>query len=210
MGSVKDLTVLKEPTNQALGVGKFTFSDRYSVFDWGEMPDHIPGKGVALNMMAGYNFVELRKAGIPSHFISLYSDQRTDTDDFLPGRPVDTMYVQLTRVLPIDDDYHAYQNEHPHYLLPVEIIFRNGAPRGSSLFKRLDKARGNPARFKSILDSFNLTGEPEPGDMFAEPVYDFTTKLESTDRAISYTEAQRIAGLSGDDFDKLLELARVT
>ncbi len=210
MGSVKDLTVLKAPTNQELGVGKFIFSDRYSVFDWGEMPDQIPGKGVALNMMAGYNFVELRKAGIPSHFISLYSAQRTDTEDFIPEEPVETMYVYLTRVLPIDDDYIAYQNDHPHYLLPVEIIFRNGAPRGSSLFRRLDNARGNPAQFDAILESFNLTREPEPGDMFTEPVYDFTTKLESTDRAISFTEARRIAGLSGDEFDDLLELARVT
>ncbi len=26
----------------------FQFSDRYSVFDWGEMPDHLEGKGKAL------------------------------------------------------------------------------------------------------------------------------------------------------------------
>lgn len=39
MGSVKDLAVLKEPAGTETGTGRFIFSDRYSVFDWGEMPD---------------------------------------------------------------------------------------------------------------------------------------------------------------------------
>jgi len=33
MGSVKDLEVLKKPTKARMGVGRFHFSDRYSVFD---------------------------------------------------------------------------------------------------------------------------------------------------------------------------------
>jgi phosphoribosylaminoimidazole-succinocarboxamide synthase len=41
MGSVKDLTILKKPEGLQEGLGKFSFSDRYSVFDWGQMPDHI-------------------------------------------------------------------------------------------------------------------------------------------------------------------------
>ncbi|MGB9842365.1 MAG: hypothetical protein ACPLKZ_06540 [Candidatus Bathyarchaeales archaeon] len=32
MGSVKDLEVLQKPTRDAMGVGRFHFSDRYSVF----------------------------------------------------------------------------------------------------------------------------------------------------------------------------------
>lgn len=210
MGSVKDLTVIEQPTRDDLGIGKFTFSDRYSVFDWGEMPDHIPGKGHSLAMMSAYNFVELRKLGIQSHFISLYDEQRTGTDDFDPNRHSNTMFVQLTRVLPIDNDYTEFQNEHPHYLIPLEIIFRNGAPKGSSLFKRLNSARDNQGEFEAILRSLNLTEEPQPGDFFPEPVYDFTTKLESTDRAVNYTEAQRMSGLAGEQFDALLTLARKT
>ncbi len=210
MGSVKDLTVIKQPTKEELGVGKFTFSDRYSVFDWGEMPDHIPGKGQSLAMMSAYNFVELRKLGIQSHFISLYGEERTDTNDFDPNRPSATMFVHLTRVLPIENDYTEFQKDHPHYLIPLEIIFRNGAPKGSSLFKRLEKARGNQAEFEAILRSLNLTEEPQPGDFFPKAVYDFTTKLESSDRAISYAEAQRISGLAGEQFDALLTLAQET
>jgi len=52
MGSVKDLTVLKTPTKTQSGRGRFIFSDRYSVFDWGEMPDHIDQKGAALCITA--------------------------------------------------------------------------------------------------------------------------------------------------------------
>ena len=51
MGSVKDLEIVEKPTADTMGVGKFHFSDRYSVFDWGEMPDHIDGKGAALCLM---------------------------------------------------------------------------------------------------------------------------------------------------------------
>ncbi|HAG08789.1 MAG TPA: phosphoribosylaminoimidazolesuccinocarboxamide synthase, partial [Desulfotomaculum sp.] len=36
MGSVKDLTVQEMPVENKSGRGRFLFSDRYSVFDWGE------------------------------------------------------------------------------------------------------------------------------------------------------------------------------
>src|SRR5690606_331179 len=32
----------------------FEFSDRYSIFDWGEMPDHLEGKGEALAFMGWF------------------------------------------------------------------------------------------------------------------------------------------------------------
>ncbi len=45
MGSVKDMRISVGPSETELGLGFFFFSDRYSVFDWGEMPDHIGYKG---------------------------------------------------------------------------------------------------------------------------------------------------------------------
>jgi phosphoribosylaminoimidazole-succinocarboxamide synthase len=74
----------------------------------------------------------------------------------------------------------------------------------------LEEARGDQQKFDAILDSMNLSREPDPGDMFINPVYDFTTKLETTDRAITYNEAQQMAGLDDWEFDKLLDLARLT
>jgi phosphoribosylaminoimidazole-succinocarboxamide synthase len=44
MGSVKDLEVAKKPTKTRMGVGRFHFSDRYSVFDWGKCRTTLMGK----------------------------------------------------------------------------------------------------------------------------------------------------------------------
>ena len=68
MGSVKDLEVIKKPTPEAMGIGRFHFSDRYSVFDWGEMPDHIGAKGAALCLMGAYCFEQLEKKGVKTHY----------------------------------------------------------------------------------------------------------------------------------------------
>jgi len=205
MGSVKDLQVLKKPTLSELGTGLFRFSDRYSVFDWGEMPDHIPGKGEALNMMSAWNFIELQKVGIKSHFISLYEEDSAPAFDL--KRPSSVMKVNMTQLVPIDNDYANYKNPPAHYLIPLEIIFRNGLPKGSSLFKKLAAAADDPARTAQLLGSLGLSTPPQPGDMLPAPVYDFTTKLEPSDRPLSEEEAFRISGLSIDQFSSLKKLA---
>ena len=46
-GSVKDIRGVEGQSPYV-----FEFSDRYSVFDWGEMPDELDGKGEALAVMA--------------------------------------------------------------------------------------------------------------------------------------------------------------
>ncbi|MCK4435037.1 phosphoribosylaminoimidazolesuccinocarboxamide synthase, partial [Candidatus Bathyarchaeota archaeon] len=74
MGSVKDLEVLEKPTEDAMGVGRFHFSDRYSVFDWGAMPDHIKGKGAALCLMGAYCFERLQEKKIETHYRGLIDD----------------------------------------------------------------------------------------------------------------------------------------
>jgi len=75
MGSVKDLEVVKKPTKTRMGVGRFHFSDRYSVFDWGEMPDHIEGKGAALCLMGAYCFERLEEKGIRTHYRGLVDEK---------------------------------------------------------------------------------------------------------------------------------------
>ncbi|MFB6177888.1 MAG: phosphoribosylaminoimidazolesuccinocarboxamide synthase, partial [Halobaculum sp.] len=42
MTSVKEFVIEREPTETARGRGRFAFTDDYSVFDWGKMPDEIP------------------------------------------------------------------------------------------------------------------------------------------------------------------------
>ncbi|MEM3815414.1 MAG: phosphoribosylaminoimidazolesuccinocarboxamide synthase, partial [Candidatus Bathyarchaeia archaeon] len=74
MGSVKDLEIIRKPTAESMGVGRFHFSDRYSVFDWGEMPDHIDGKGASLCLMGAYCFERLEEKGIRTHYRGLVDE----------------------------------------------------------------------------------------------------------------------------------------
>ena len=77
MGSVKDLVVLREPQNDKAGVGRFIFSDRYSVFDWGEMPDHITGKGKAICIATAYFFEKLETLGIKTHYRGIVENNKS-------------------------------------------------------------------------------------------------------------------------------------
>ena len=63
MGSVKDLKVMKKATVGDPGRARFIFSDSYSIFDWGEMPDHISGKGIAIALLGAYFFRKTRRNG---------------------------------------------------------------------------------------------------------------------------------------------------
>jgi phosphoribosylaminoimidazole-succinocarboxamide synthase len=74
-------------------------------------------------------------------------------------------------------------------LIPLEIIYRNGLPEGSSVFKRL-------AQGKITLKDLGLDHEPKPGETLEKPIFDVSTKLEETDRYVTWREAQKIAGLT--------------
>ncbi|PSQ36969.1 phosphoribosylaminoimidazolesuccinocarboxamide synthase [Halobacteriales archaeon SW_12_69_24] len=68
MTSVKEFRVETAATPDRLGRGAFVFTDDYSVFDWGKMPDAIPNKGASLCAMGAANFERLETAGLPTHY----------------------------------------------------------------------------------------------------------------------------------------------
>src|SRR4030066_1047515 len=97
LGSVKDLAVIRKPSRNSMGIGGFHFSDRYSVFDWGEMPDKIEGKGAALCLMGAYCFEKLEEKNIKTHYRGLVDkDGKTVTLNQLK-HPVDTMEKDLVK-----------------------------------------------------------------------------------------------------------------
>jgi len=98
MGSVKDLEVLKPPTKNEMGVGRFHFSDRYSVFDWGAMPDLIENKGKALCLMGAFCFEMLEKMGIKTHYRGLVAPNEKLITTKELEEPVDIMEIHLARV----------------------------------------------------------------------------------------------------------------
>ncbi|MCU4717540.1 phosphoribosylaminoimidazolesuccinocarboxamide synthase [Halapricum hydrolyticum] len=212
MTSVKDFRIDQEPTAEEFGRGAFVFTDDYSVFDWGKMPDEIPQKGASLCTMGAYNFEVLEQNHIPTHYegvavpgeaIGAGSERVTvDLADALAaGIAPREMVISLTQVpeLPHDGtdyDYDAYHDAAgENYLIPLEIVFRNTVPVGSSLRKRSEPADHG-------LDYAEWPDEPVD---LPEPVVEFSTKYEKQDRYLDREEADRIAGTAA--IDRLEELA---
>jgi phosphoribosylaminoimidazole-succinocarboxamide synthase len=208
MGSVKDLEVIKKPTVDTMGIGRFHFSDRYSVFDWGEMPDHIGAKGAALCLMGAYCFEQLERKGVKTHYRGLVGANGRAVKLKDVNQPSSVMEVSLVNVYrsktsvvngKLLHDYGAYTPELKNCLIPLEIIYRNGLPEGSSVFKRLEQGQVS-------LKDLGLDHAPKPGEQLAKPIFDVSTKLEETDRYVTWQEAQRIAGLTDQELGKIKDV----
>lgn len=180
MGSVKDLLVRQKPTAAGMGRGVFRFTDGYSVFDYGKMPDELCGKGAALCRMACWNFRELEKQGIKTHFRGMPSENE--------------MEIDLVRVLyPQKGEIGEGET---NYLIPLEIIFRNSLPAGSSVFRRLENG-------EVTLGELGLQKKPKPNERLPSPIVDLSTKLEPSDRYLSWAEAKEMAKLTDAEVEKI-------
>lgn len=203
MGSVKDLITIESPTEKSLGRGRFIFSDRYSVFDYGEMPDHIDDKGKAICIATAYFFEKLENLGIKTHYVGLVEDDKIKTLYELK-KPTNVMEFKMVRVIKPDlkdniYDYSVFKKEKSNFLIPLEVIYRNSLPEGSSVFKRLKEG-------SLTLQDIGLDTMPEPGQKLEKPIVDFSTKLEVNDRYLSRKEALEISGLYESEFEKLINL----
>lgn len=174
----------------------FEYSDRYSLFDWGEMPDHLEKKGEALALMGALFFAELQKQNISHHFLGL-SDKSGSLLDWTPTRYLMVKHVPVTRPLEHEGsfDYSFYKTRPQEGLVPLEVMFRFGVGKGSSLTKRVES---DP----SLLDQWDLN-QLEVGKLRDIPLIDFSTKLEKGDRYLTHEEAKTLAGLSSEEFLKL-------
>lgn len=204
MGSVKDLMLLRKAENDKEGVGQFIFSDRYSVFDWGEMPDHITNKGKSICIATAYFFEKLEKSGIKTHYVGVVEDGKTKKLSELT-EPQNIIEFKLLRVIKPkiqgnSYDYSIYQKEKGNFLIPLEVIYRNSLPEGSSVFKRLREG-------SLKLEDIGLKENPLPGKVLEKPILDVSTKLESTDRYIDWEEAREICSLTEEE---LKEIKKVT
>ncbi len=205
MGSVKDLEVLEEPTKDKPGKARFLFSNRYSVFDWGEMPDLIPYKGEAIAILSSYFFERLEDMGISTHYLGLVENGRTKRLSSIK-KPTNTMEIKLLRVLKpefknTNYDYSIYQREKGCFLIPLEVIYRNYLPEGSSIFRRLKEGTIS-------LEDLGLDKKPYPNQRLDKPILDVSTKLEVTDRYLTWGEAQEISSLSNENIEKIKEITR--
>ena len=147
-GSVKD--IFSDGDNYV-----FDYSDRYSIFDWGEMPDKLNNKGKSLAAMANLFFEYFGKPGLWRDFdrtrIELNSDmidllqekglfhhslglinnrgdklECKDATTFLKVKPV---RVEKPTLKDNEYDYSFYKTRPIGSLVPLEVIFRFGMPQ---------------------------------------------------------------------------------
>ena len=193
----------------------FEYTDGYSVFDWGTMPDMLDGKGQALASMADMFFKilgsekswqnfkfsnsvsepilkQLQTSGLKHHGCSL-----------VEGHPAlyKVKAVEILRPKPVQYDgclswnYSLYETRPGNTLVPLEVIFRFGIPTGSSFLER--------ARDENYCQALGLEREVHEGDILEKPIVEYSSKLESRDRYMEYEEAVKIACLKEQEFEKL-------
>jgi phosphoribosylaminoimidazole-succinocarboxamide synthase len=206
MGSVKDLIILEMPEEEKIGRGRFFFSDRYSVFDWGKMPDDIQNKGAALCIISAYLLEKLEERGIKTHYLGVVEDdvaKKLVEIETIPS----CMEASLVRVIKPEVqngcyDYSCYNHDKTNLLIPLEVIYRNYLPDGSSVFKRLRDRQ-------LTVEDMGLTIDPVPGQKLDPAMIDFSTKLETIDRYINCEEAKNISKLKEEEFCEILRITRV-
>ncbi|MFT4958697.1 MAG: phosphoribosylaminoimidazole-succinocarboxamide synthase, partial [Halobacteriales archaeon] len=76
-----------------------------------------------------------------------------------------------------------------NYLIPLEVVFRNHVPVGSSLRRRTAPAD----------HGLDVAEWPAEGVALEEPIVEFSTKYEESDRYLDRAEANRIAGRASLD-----------
>jgi len=178
--STKNLEIIEAPTATRTGIGIFEYTDHYTVFHYGRMPDLIPGKGEATCRMAVFNFLRLHEAGVPTHFRRFIAPNRIEFD--------------LARVP--DPGSESLILGTGNYLIPVQILFRNELPQGSSIHRRLATGALTPA-------DAGLRGTPVVGEKLEQPFLEYATMLEPVNRYISRAEAQRLAGVNDEQFQTM-------
>lgn len=93
----------------------FKFSDRYSIFDYGEMPDIIPGKGQSMCDFTYRFYRHLNEHGINSHLAGR-------------GKNADELIVKKVTRTGFSSNFKSRVE-----FIPLEVIFRLGVGEGSSL-----------------------------------------------------------------------------
>jgi len=180
---MSDILVHKGSTKDVYQKGSnflFKFSDRYSVFDWGEMPDHLNGKGSALAEFTKILYADLAHHGIKHHLINSETSRNE---------------IEVTPFSVIRDGSSIANKE--NVFIPLEVIFRMGFAKGSSLRKKTTPSEWTDAGYDRVYSEL---------EMFNTPMIEFTTKLERFDRPLTHKEARELSGLNDGEWKSLLQV----
>lgn len=203
MGSVKNLEILRYSSGNSPGVGRLHFTDRYSIFDYGSMPDMIVDKGKALALIGAFFFELFEENGINTRYRGI---PEAGTLKRLAdiNHPPAALEVDIYRLIKPTFDgkeyrYPDYSSDKNNLFIPLEFIYRNTLPPGASVFSRIEKG-------ELTFEEMGLDSPPLPGEELSSSFIDVSTKLEEIDRYPGWEEAGRIAGLSSKDVTDIKKL----
>ncbi|MBK9142059.1 MAG: hypothetical protein IPM23_06150 [Candidatus Melainabacteria bacterium] len=212
----------------------FEFTDDYSIFDWGKMPDTIADKGRSLALLGAHFFETLARAEFWQELSKSVLLQDKINQEFLSGRLNHPVMKALTEN-GLDHHFKAIREESGALFMEVleaEVLnpeHRIVAGRDLYFYPQLPERRplrrlvplevvfrfGMPEG-SSLIErlaadpdyalSLGLAERPEPGAWFDRPVIEFFTKLEPQDRHLQYQEAAQMSALCPESFEALLEL----
>ncbi|MBS1962910.1 MAG: phosphoribosylamine--glycine ligase [Bdellovibrionales bacterium] len=205
----------------------FEFTDDFSVFDWGKMPDPIPGKGRALLGLASHVFREL---GHPASWKGFFKS--TDAEKFLaivPEKYRETL-PELRRELESVGMRSCFRGvyvgptgpealivEKLEILPPTEVRegtvirydYANVAASTPGALIPLEVVFRHALTDKSSFFERNPDTQLKPGHAFTTPLVEFFTKLEPTDRFIGTDAEARMVGRTDDRTLRELELRTI-
>ena len=211
----------------------FEFSDRYSIFDWGGMPDELDGKGKSLAYMAWMFFdilgdsarwrnwelspklkemfegnevlTDLRENGAIHHCISLVDNNGQEVKELTNNLAVKAVNV-----------YHPESSSEGgvlkwDYSKYQEKLISSLVPLEVIFRFGVPAGSSLMTRIKDMdyVQSLGLENAPKEGDRFDFPVVEFSTKLETLDRYITQKNAQEIAGLNDIETKRLKDLVSI-
>ncbi|MAX66217.1 MAG: phosphoribosylamine--glycine ligase [Bacteriovoracaceae bacterium] len=192
---------------------EFEFTDQFSIFDWGVMPNAIPSKGIFLADITEVLFIKLMQSSTYQTLVcpNFYCHERYQTllktpqYKALAQQGAKTHYLARTsqnsiavkkykvyqpKILNSNEYHYKEYEKNPHNaLIPLEVVFRLGVPKGSSLLERSPKLK--------------------PNELFKEVMIEFYTKLEPKDRLLSEKEALQISGLTKAELQELKRLTEI-
>jgi len=155
---------------------------------------------------------EIKDKGIRTHHIGIVDRETGEVyEEGFPENLTNLTLVKRFNIyhperIKIQDkflyDYHKYHGA-DNYVIPLENILRFGITPQSSIYKKYLKA--DEENRKKILTDYGVD-EFYPWQIFDVPKFDFTTKYEPQDRAVSFQEALNISGIGGESFKKLINL----
>ena len=212
----------------------FEYSDRYSVFDWGEMPDQLEGKGQALSIMGKAFFLYLEN---PKNWRELFNQkiiQLSFSSDYLEELQNSNLFKKYCESgLNHHADLSAKEVDWNSPFLKVKNVSVLRPPFERSKYNyeqytkrplntlvpleiifRIGLPEGNSLSKRLGRDStswknFGFSEVPTNGSLLTKPIIDFSTKLERGDRYLDYSEAQSIAGINNAEWSELHEMTHL-